>query len=80
MYVRAIRDAAVVLHIIESEAAVVARIVEGLTPVQRSRFVFQAPPSTFLQQEQLAVVDRKIACVDLREHLVWRYALYDVGI
>jgi hypothetical protein len=39
----------------------VARIVEGLTPVQRSRFVFQVPQSTYLQLEQLAVVDRNIA-------------------
>jgi hypothetical protein len=64
MYLQAVRDAASVLRISESEAVVVARIVEGLTPVQRSRFVFQAPRSTFLQLEQLAVVDRNIAYAD----------------
>jgi hypothetical protein len=47
MYIHAIRDAAVVLRINQSEVEVLARIVEGLTPIQRARFVFQTPPSTF---------------------------------
>jgi len=42
----------------------VERIVEGLTPTQHVRFVFQAPPSSLLQLEQLAVVDRNIAYAD----------------
>jgi hypothetical protein len=38
----------------------VARIVEGLTPTQRARFVFQAPPNNFQDFEQLVVLDRNI--------------------
>jgi hypothetical protein len=48
-YVQAIRDAVAVLRIEESEAKMVERIVEGLSPVQRARFVFQKLPSTFRQ-------------------------------
>jgi hypothetical protein len=47
-YLQSVRNAALVLRISENEALVVERIVEGLTPTQRARFVFQAPPSTFL--------------------------------
>jgi len=64
MYVQAVRDAALVLQITECEAEVVARIVQGLNPTQRARFVFQAPPSTFAQLEQLAVVDRNVIYAD----------------
>ena len=39
------KDVALVLRINESEAQLVERVVEGLTPTQRSRFVFQTPPS-----------------------------------
>jgi hypothetical protein len=56
-YVQSVRDSALVLRISENEAQVVERIVEGITPIQRARFVFEAPPFTFLQLEQLAVVD-----------------------
>jgi hypothetical protein len=38
----------------------VERVVEGLTPTQHARFVFQTPPSSFRQLEQLAIVDRNI--------------------
>jgi hypothetical protein len=65
--VQSIRDAALVFRISEYEAQVVERIVEGLTPTQCARFVFQAPPSTFLQLEQLAIVDRNIAYAIRRE-------------
>ena len=40
------------------------RIVEGITPIQRARFIFQAPPASFLQLEKLAMVDRNIAYAD----------------
>ena len=45
-YVQAIKYAALVLRISESEAQVVERVV-GLTPTRRARFVFQPhlPPS-----------------------------------
>ena len=64
MYVQAVRDAALVLRITECEAEFVARIVQGLNPIQRARFVFQAPPSTFARLEQLAVVDRNVTYAD----------------
>jgi len=60
-YVQVIKDAALVLRINESEAQLVERIIEGLTPTQRARFVFQPPPSSFRQLEQFAIVDRNIA-------------------
>jgi hypothetical protein len=63
-YVQAIRDAALVLRIKDNEAQVVQRIIEGLTPMQRSRFIFQLPPSSFRQLEQLAIVERNTAYAD----------------
>jgi hypothetical protein len=63
-YVQRIKDAALMLHIREDEAEVVRRMVEGFMPAQRARFVFKAPPSSLLQLEQLAVVDRNIAYAD----------------
>jgi hypothetical protein len=44
-YVQAMKDAALVLRINESEAQIVERVVERLTSTQRARFVFQSPPS-----------------------------------
>ena len=40
------------------------RTVEGITSIQRARFVFQAPPASFLQLEKLEMVDRNIAYGD----------------
>ena len=40
------------------------RVVEGLTPTQHARFVFQPQPSSFQQLERLAIVDRNIAYAD----------------
>jgi len=39
----------------------VERTVEGIRPIQRARFVFQAPPASFLQLEDLEMVVRNIA-------------------
>jgi len=44
-YVQAIKDAALAPRISESESQVLERTVEGLTPTQHARFVFQSPPS-----------------------------------
>jgi hypothetical protein len=63
-YVEAIRDAAFVLRIKENEAQAVQRIIDGLTPTQHSRFIFQLPPSSFEHLEQLAIVERNIAYAD----------------
>jgi hypothetical protein len=63
-YVQAIKDAALVLCINESENQVVERVVEGLTPTQHAPFIFQTPPSSFRQLERLAIVDRNIAYAD----------------
>jgi hypothetical protein len=63
-YFQAIRDAAAVLRVTDSEERTVGRVIEGLTPVQRARFMFQQRPSTFAQMEQLAVVDRNTAYAD----------------
>jgi len=62
--VQAIKDAALVLRINESEAQVVERVVEVLTLTQRVRFIFQSPTSSFRQLERLAIVDRNIAYAD----------------
>jgi hypothetical protein len=62
--VQSIRDAALVLRISENEAQVVERILEALTPTQLACFVYQAPTSTFLQLEKLAVVGRNIKYAD----------------
>jgi hypothetical protein len=63
-YIQGIREAAMVLSISEPEPQKVRRILEGFTPTQRARFVFQAPPSTLEQLEHLSVVDRNIAYAD----------------
>ena len=63
-YVQSIRDAALMLRIREDETRVVERIVEGFTPAQRARFVFQVPLSSLEQLEHLAAVDRNIAYAD----------------
>jgi len=64
VYVNAIEDAALVLRINDSEAELVARIVEGFNSNQRARLIFQSPLSTFEQLEQLAALDRNISFVD----------------
>jgi hypothetical protein len=63
-YVQAIKDAALVLRISDSEAQVVERVVEGLTPTQRAHFFSQPPPSSFRQLERFAIVDRNITYAD----------------
>jgi hypothetical protein len=63
-YFQAIRDAAAVLRVTDSEEHMVGRVIEGLTSIQRARFVFQQRPSTFAQLDQLAVVDRNTAYAD----------------
>jgi hypothetical protein len=52
---------------IREDAQVIGRIVEGLTGLNVLAFVFQAPPSTFLNLEQLTVVDRNIVLLIRRE-------------
>jgi hypothetical protein len=42
----------------------VERIIEGLTPNQRARFVFQGQPNSFKQLGYLVVVDRNITFAD----------------
>jgi hypothetical protein len=63
-YMQDIREAAPVLRISETEPQMVRRILEGLIPTKRARFVFQATPSTQEQLEHLSVVDRNIAYAD----------------
>jgi hypothetical protein len=63
-YVQAVKDAAAVLRIDEGEKLMVERIVEGLSPTQRARFVFQVPPVCLTELEQLVVLDRNIAYAD----------------
>lgn len=63
-YVQAIKDAGLVLRINEREAQVVERIIEGLTPNQRARFVFQPAPLSLRELERLGIVDRNIAYAD----------------
>jgi hypothetical protein len=50
-HVQRLTDAALMLRIREDEAQLVRRMVEGFTPTQRARFVFQAPLSSLLQLE-----------------------------
>jgi len=64
VYVNTITDTALVLRINDNEAELVARIVEGFPSNQHARLIFQSPPSSFEQLEQLAAVDRNISFVD----------------
>jgi hypothetical protein len=63
-YIQAIRHAAKFLRIQESETQIVQRIIEGNTPNQRARFVFQTVPSSFKRLENLVIVDRNIEYAD----------------
>jgi hypothetical protein len=63
-YVESIRESALILRITETEAQMVQRIVEGLNPIQRARFVFQGPPNNIADLEQLIVVDRNFMFAD----------------
>jgi hypothetical protein len=63
-YIQSIRDAALVLRITETEPQIVEKIIEGLTPNQRARFVFQGPTNSFKQLEHLMVVGRNIIFAD----------------
>jgi hypothetical protein len=65
-YVQAISDAALVLRIQENEAQMVERIVEGFSPSQRTRLVFQTPPPSLRHLEQLTALDRNILYADRR--------------
>jgi hypothetical protein len=55
-YIQSIRGVTLVLRISETEAQIVERIVEGLTPLQRDRIVFQGPPTNFKHLKLLIVI------------------------
>jgi hypothetical protein len=64
VYVQAVRETTLVLRITKTEVQVVARIIEGLTPAQPARFVFQTLSSTFAELDQSVVLDRNITYAD----------------
>jgi hypothetical protein len=63
-YVNSVEDAAVVLQLPVSEKEIVSNIVEGLSPAQRSRFVFQLPPDNLGALDRLCVCDQNILFSD----------------
>jgi hypothetical protein len=68
-YVSSIRDAALVLELPVSEQEIINNILDGLSPAQRSRFVFQARPSTWADVDSLCVHDRNVFFADSnRQH------------
>ena len=73
VYVNTIKDAALVLRINDSEAELVACIVGGFTSNQHARLIFQSPPSTFEQLEQLAAVDKNISFGQLSKVACCKY-------
>jgi hypothetical protein len=64
VYVQSIKDVTKVLRIDESEEQIVQRIVEGITPEQRARFIFQPRPSSFQHVKDLIIADRNMAYGD----------------
>jgi hypothetical protein len=64
VYIQSIKDAAAVLRIAETEEEMVSRIVDGFSPTQRARFVFQKTPLSFAQLEKLTIVDKNAAYAD----------------
>jgi hypothetical protein len=54
-YAQSIKDAATVLRLSLSETEVVAVVMDGLSPSQRSRLVFQKLPVTFRELDQLCI-------------------------
>ena len=63
-YAESIKDAATVLRLALSETEVVAVIMDGLSPSQRSRLVFQKLPVTFRELDQLGTYEYNIRVAD----------------
>jgi hypothetical protein len=59
-YVSSVRDAALVLKLPVSEQEIINNILDGLSPAQRSHFVFQTRPSTWADVDSLCVHDRNV--------------------
>jgi hypothetical protein len=64
IYIQSIKDAAAVLRIAETEEEMVAKIVDGFSPMQRARFVFQKTSLSFAELEKLTIVDKNAAYAD----------------
>ena len=63
-YINSVKEAAVVLRLPVSESDIVSNIIEGLSPTQRSRFVFQKYPTSFTDLDRLAILDQNFAFAD----------------
>jgi hypothetical protein len=64
VYIQAIIDAVDVLRLAETEEEMVARIVDGFSPTQKARFVFQNTPVSFPQLEKLNIVFKNATYAD----------------
>jgi hypothetical protein len=62
-HVSSIRDAALVSKLPVSEQEIID-ILDGLSPAQRSLFVFGARPSSWADTDRLCVYDRNITVAD----------------
>ena len=63
-YINSVKEAAVVLRLPVLESDIVSNIVEGLSPTQRTRFVFQRFPTSFTDLDRLAIMDQNFAYAD----------------
>lgn len=63
-YVNSIKDTATILQLPVSEGEIVANILEGLSPGQRTRFVFQPCPDSLEALDRICVHDQNISFAD----------------
>ena len=68
-YVISVKEADVVLRLPVSELEIVCNIIAGLSPIQRSRFVFLKSPTNFTDLEWLAILDQNFAFADQMQQL-----------
>jgi hypothetical protein len=63
-YVYSVKDAAEVLQLLVPQNEIVCYIIEGLSPTQRSLFVFKLPPDNLGASDRLCVYDQNILFSD----------------
>jgi hypothetical protein len=63
-YASSIRDAATVLRLPVSDQELIDNILDGLSPLQRSRLAFQKRPSSWAEVDRLCIHDQNIFFAD----------------
>lgn len=68
-FIQSIKDSAELLKLKVDEGAIVSTIIEGLSPEERSRLVFERRPHNFFELEQICINSQNVAYTDLQRTL-----------